>query len=44
MIRSVKSIHKFACRFCGKYYGEDPIELALHIGRVHDQPRNMFVD
>jgi hypothetical protein len=27
--------------FCGKDYGIDVVELALHIGRVHDKPRNL---
>ncbi len=31
--------YTFQCKFCGKDYGSDVIELALHIGRVHDNPR-----
>ena len=34
--------YKFECKFCGKNYGMDVIELAVHIGRVHDKPRNSF--
>ena len=34
--------YKFKCKFCGKDFGEDVVELALHIGRVHDVPRNSF--
>jgi len=34
--------YKFKCKFCGKDYGTDVIELALHIGKVHDNPRNSF--
>jgi len=30
--------------FCGKEYGTDVVELALHIGRVHDQPRNLYTN
>jgi len=26
--------------FCGKEYGEKVIDLAIHIGKVHDKPRN----
>ncbi len=32
--------YTFQCKFCGKNYGSDVIELALHIGKVHDKPRN----
>jgi len=34
--------YNFECKFCGKNYGMDVIELAVHIGRVHDKPRNSF--
>ncbi len=30
----------FQCMFCGKEYGEKVIELAIHIGKVHDKQRN----
>jgi len=30
--------------FCGEEYGTDVVELALHIGRVHDQPRNLHTN
>jgi len=32
--------YSFQCMFCGKEYGEKVIELAIHIGKVHDKPRN----
>jgi len=32
--------YTFQCKLCGKNYGSDVIELALHIGRIHDKPRN----
>lgn len=32
--------YNFQCTFCGLDFGEDVIELALHIGREHDKPRN----
>jgi len=32
--------YKFECKFCGKDFDTDVVELALHIGRVHDIPRN----
>ena len=35
---------KFECQFCGKEYGSDVVELALHIGRVHDKVRNSFAE
>jgi len=34
--------YKFECKFCGKDFDTDVVELALHIGRVHDKPRNSF--
>ncbi len=33
--------YKFECRYCGKEYGDNVIELALHIGRVHDIAREI---
>jgi len=39
----LSSQYKFECKFCGKEYGTDVVELALHIGRVHDKPRNLYV-
>ena len=36
----LSSQYSFQCMFCGKEYGEKVIELAIHIGKVHDKPRN----
>ena len=36
----LSSQYSFQCMFCGKKYGEKVIELAIHIGKVHDKPRN----
>jgi len=30
----------FHCKFCGAEFGSNVIELALHIGRTHDETRN----
>ena len=30
----------FECRFCGKEFGKNVIDLAIHIGRIHDKSRN----
>ena len=30
----------FECNFCGTSFGTNVIELALHIGRIHDSPRS----
>ncbi len=38
----LSSQYEFKCMFCDKEYGSDVVELALHIGRVHDQPRNLY--
>ncbi len=32
--------YKFECEFCGKDFGAEVVELALHIGRMHDRPRD----
>ncbi len=32
--------YSFQCMFCGKEYGDKVIELAIHIGKVHDKQRN----
>ncbi len=29
--------YKFECKFCGKDFGLDVVELALHIGKVHEK-------
>ena len=31
---------RFKCNFCGKDFGMNVIELALHIAKVHDQKRS----
>ncbi len=36
----LSSQYSFQCMFCGKEYGENVIDLAIHIGKVHDKPRN----
>jgi len=36
----LSSQYSFQCMFCGKEYGEKVIDLAIHIGKVHDKPRN----
>ncbi len=36
----LSSQYSFQCMFCGKEYGENVIKLAIHIGKVHDNPRN----
>ncbi len=40
----LSSQYKFKCTFCGKEYGTDVVELAIHIGRVHDQQRNVYIN
>ncbi len=35
----MSSQYKFQCAYCGLDFGSDVIELALHIGKVHDPPR-----
>ncbi len=40
----LSSQYKFQCTFCGKEYGTDVVELAIHIGRVHDQQRNVYTN
>ncbi|MDH3658173.1 MAG: hypothetical protein OEM77_08580 [Nitrosopumilus sp.] len=34
--------YTFDCRFCGKDFGSDVVELALHIGKIHDSPRKRY--
>lgn len=29
----------FSCCFCGKEFGNDPIDLAVHIKENHEEPR-----
>jgi len=29
----------FTCEFCGKYFQNDPIKLALHIKETHQESR-----
>ncbi len=29
----------FDCPFCGKDFGSEVIDLARHIGEIHDPPR-----
>ena len=36
----VSNTYKFQCKFCGEDFGDDVVELAVHIGRVHDSPRD----
>mgnify|MGYP007056079095 CR=1 FL=1 len=31
---------EFDCMYCGKEFGEDVIELAVHIGKEHDPVRS----
>jgi len=31
----------FKCNFCGISFGNNVIKLALHIGRIHDSPREI---
>ena len=31
---------EFDCMYCGKEFGDDVIELALHIGKEHDPVRS----
>jgi len=40
----LSSQYEFKCTFCGKEYGTDVVELAIHIGRVHDQQRNLYTN
>ena len=35
----MSSQYNFECTICGLKFGSDVIELALHIGKVHDPPR-----
>ncbi len=35
---------KFECMFCGKDFGIDVMKLALHIGKIHDQARNLNIN
>ncbi len=37
----LSSQYSFQCMFCGKEYGEKVIDLAIHIGKVHDKQRNL---
>ena len=32
--------YEFDCIYCGKEFGDDVIELAIHIGKVHDPVRS----
>ena len=38
----MSNTYRFQCQFCGKDFGSDVVELALHIGKIHDKPRNAF--
>ena len=31
---------KFECQFCGEEFGKNVVNLALHIGKIHDSPRS----
>ena len=33
--------YAFDCKFCGMSFGDNVIELAVHIGKVHDTPRGI---
>jgi len=37
MTFSITEILPFWCTFCGKEFGDDVIELALHIADKHDE-------
>ena len=37
---ALRNQYTFKCKFCGKDFGTNVIELALHIGEIHDSPRN----
>jgi len=36
--------YKFECKFCGKDFGIDVMKLAVHIGKIHDQQRNLDIN
>lgn len=36
--------YTFHCEFCGEDFGTDVVELALHIGNVHDSPRGQSLN
>lgn len=36
----MSSQYNFECVYCGLEFGSEVIELALHIGKVHDPPRS----
>ena len=42
--KRMSSQYKFQCAYCGLDFGSDVIELALHIGKVHDPPRRKDSD
>ena len=35
---------KFECQFCGEEFDKNVVDLALHIGKIHDSPRNKIKD
>lgn len=35
----MSNTYQFHCTYCGKEFGEDVIELARHIGSIHDPSR-----
>ena len=35
---------KFEYQFCGEEFGKNVVDLALHIGKIHDSPRNKIKD
>lgn len=40
MILSVSNQYEFQCPICGDDFGTEVIELAKHIGEVHDPSRS----
>ena len=35
--------YKFKCKFCEMDFGDNVIELAIHIGRVHDDSKTNHI-
>ncbi len=38
----MKEKFDFYCSYCGKEFGEQVIDLAIHIGKIHDPTRKKY--
>ena len=36
--------YEFQCPFCGKDFGSEVIDMAKHIGKLHDPSRSWFAN